>query len=237
MDGNSIGPTFPSNQNDRLNLMNDKIDVVKTTHQTYDLIASDYSSAINELVSESWIRRFEQDLLDRFLLMTKLTKPDVLDIGCGDGRDTEYLRQKRAIVVAVDYSRSMLVEARKRIMGGVLYQMDMRNLGFTNESFDGVWANGCIYHVPKTDLFLVLREILRVLKPLGALSFNFKLGEGEQLEKIPRSFQRGPRFYAYYSVDEMENSLSTVGFEVLGKKPYPAQIFNEEIAQIWAYKH
>ncbi len=66
--------------------------------------------------------------------MTKLTKPDVLDIGCGDGRDTEYIRQKRVIVVAVDYSSSMLVEARKRIRDGVLCQTDMRNLGFTNES-------------------------------------------------------------------------------------------------------
>ena len=115
--------------------------------------------------------------------------------------------------------------------------MDMRDLQFPDELFDGVWANGCVYHIPKTDLFPLLKEILRVLKSSGALSFNFKIGEGEQLEKNPRSFQGGPRFYAYYTIDEMENSLNTVGFEVLGKKLYPAQIFNEDIAQIWACKH
>tara|TARA_B100000315_G_scaffold53477_1_gene47829 strand:- start:235 stop:897 length:663 start_codon:yes stop_codon:yes gene_type:complete len=216
--------------------MNDKIDAVIITHKTYDLIVVDYASAIDELVSESWIRRFERGLLDSFLLMTKLTKSDVLDIGCGDGRDTEHLRQKRAVVVAVDYSRSMLIEVRKRIKEGVLCQMDMRNLGFSSDSFDGVWTNGCIYHVPKTDLGKVLREVLRVLRPLGIFSFNLKIGIGEQLEEAPRSYKRGPRFYAYYRRREMKDYLEQAGFEFLGIRKYPQKILGEEIIHLWCRK-
>jgi len=215
--------------------MNDKNDVVRITRHTYDQMACDYSSMVSELVSDSWVGKFEQNLLDDFLSMTGAMNPHVLDIGCGNGKDTEYLRQRGASVFSIDYSHGMLEEARKRINEGIICQMDMRNLGFSDRAFDGVWANGCIYHVPKNSLFLVLGELLRVLTHSGILSFNFKIGVGEQLEEVPRSFQRGPRFYAYYKVDEIEKSLRGAGFEILRVQNYPKQIFNEEIAQIWAY--
>ena len=44
-------------------LMNDEFDVTRITHHTYDQIASDYSSMINELVSDSWVGKFERGLL------------------------------------------------------------------------------------------------------------------------------------------------------------------------------
>jgi SAM-dependent methyltransferase len=217
--------------------MTDKVNVTKITQITYDQIASDYSSMVDELVSDSWIGRFEESLLNDFLSLTKSTNPYVLDLGCGNGKDTEYLRQGGASVVGIDYSRGMLEEAKKRINEGIICQMDMRSLGFSGEVFDGVWANGCIYHVPKNSLLLVLQEIMRVLTPSGVLSFNFKIGTGEKLEKAPRSFQRGPRFYAYYKVNEIEKSLRMIGFEVLGVKRYPEKISNEEITQIWVRTH
>jgi SAM-dependent methyltransferase len=189
---------------------------------------------VNKLVSDSWIGRFERSLLNDFLSLTKSATPYVLDIGCGNGKDTEYLKQRGASVVGIDYSLGMVKEAGKHIAKGIICQMDMRSLGFSTGVFDGVWANGCIYHVPKNSLLLVLQEILRVLIPSGVLSFSFKIGTGEKLEEVPRSFQRGPRFYAYYKVNEIEKSLRMIGFEVLAVTYYPEKIFNEEIAQIWA---
>jgi len=192
---------------------------------------------VDELVSDSWIGIFEHSLLNDFLSLTKSANPYVLDLGCGNGKDTQYLLQRGANIVAIDYSLGMLKEVRKRITEGIICQMDMRNLGFSGGVFDGVWANGCIYHVPKNNLLLVLQELLRVLTPSGVVSFNFKIGIGEKLEETPRSFQRGPRFYAYYQVNEIEKSLRMVGFDVLGVKNYPEKIFNEEITQIYACKH
>lgn len=216
--------------------MNESKDVVEITRRTYDQIASDYSSTINELVSDSWIGKFEQNLLDDFLSFFKSVVPRILDIGCGNGKDTAYLMQKGANVIGVDYSKGMLEEARNHVAKGVFIQMDMRNLQSPNEVFDGVWANGCIYHVPKNSLTTVLKEILRVLNPSGVLSFNFKLGIGEKLEDAPRSFQRGPRFYAYYKKSEMKKFLRLAGFEVLDIRDYPEEIFGEEICHVYVQK-
>lgn len=159
-----------------------------------------------------------------------------MDIGCGNGKDTAYLMQKGADVIGVDYSSGMLEEARKHVAEAVFIQMDMRSLQFSNEVFDGVWANGCIYHIPKNNLVTVLKEILRVLNTSGVLSFNFKLGVGEKLEDIPRSFQKGPRFYAYYKKSEMKKFLRLTGFEVLEIRDYPEEIFGEEICHVYAQK-
>jgi len=216
--------------------MNDRIDATSITRQTYDQIASDYSARIDELVSNTWVGEYEQQLLDRFRLMTPISTPRILDIGCGNGKDTDYLRKKGAIPVGIDYSRAMLEEARKPAQDNRLCQMDMRNLGFANGVFDGVWANGCIYHVPKIDLIPVLKEVRRVLKPSGVFSFNVKTGTGERLEESPRSFTGGARFYAYYTDQEMRGSLRAADFKVLETREYPQRIFDESIFHVWARK-
>ena len=138
--------------------------------------------------------------------------------------------------MGIDISSGMLAEANKRVPDGILCQMDMRNLGFSDGDFDGVWANGCIYHVPKTDLDGVLEEVLRVLRPSGVFSFNLKVGVGQKLKKTPRSFDRGPRFYAYYSIKEIKRYLGQAGFQIIEVRKYPQRIFDEEIIHLWAHK-
>lgn len=211
-------------------------DVVKQTRRTYDHIAVDYSSKIDRLVSGSWVGGFERALLDRLLSMVESVKPLILDLGCGNGKDTDHLRPQAAVAVGIDISYGMLKEATKRVPDGDFCQMDMRHLGFPGGLFDGVWANGCIYHVPKADFVLVLREIQRILGPSGVFSFNFKIGTGEQLEESPRSYAASPRFYAYYTTNEMERLLKQTGFAVMEEQLYPEKIFDEQIAQFWARK-
>lgn len=168
--------------------------------------------------------------------MTGTPQSALLDIGCGDGRDTEYLLQNQASVVSLDYSHSMLREARKRKIRPTLCQMDMRSIGFAESSFDGIWANECIYHVPKAEFQAVLKEIIRVLKPRGVFPFNLKIGEGEGLDETPRSYKRGPRYYAYYSRGEINDNLKRVGFESAEIKKYPEKILGEEIIHLWCRK-
>lgn len=214
--------------------MNDRIDDISITRQTYDSIAAGYSARIDRLVSGSWVGEFERQLLDEFLLMIPVSSHVVLDIGCGNGKDTYYLKQKGAVAVGIDISLGMLKAAKKRVFDIVLCQMEMRNPGFSNGSFDGIWANGCIYHVPKVDFIQVLQEVGRVLKPSGVFSFNVKAGSGEGLEENPRSYGGGSRFYAYYTVREMVSYLERAGFEIIATKDYPQAVFDEEIIHFWA---
>jgi ubiquinone/menaquinone biosynthesis C-methylase UbiE len=214
--------------------VNNRKDVVSITRDTYDSIATSYSDKISSLVSDTWVGNYEKQLLDRFLQLIEALNPKILDIGCGNGKDTAYLMAKGATVVGIDYSSRMLQEAKRRVQNGVFHLMDMRNLEFPDNTFDGVWANGCIYHVPKVEFGQVLKEVMRVLKPLGIFSFNAKAGTGERLENKPKSFAGGPRFYAYYSISETNEHLKEAGLEVIEAKIYPHNIFNEKIFHMWA---
>ena len=216
--------------------MDNTINATNSTRSTYDQIAHGYSAKIDKLISDSWVGEFERQLLDRFLETIAVSSPNVLDIGCGNGKDTSYLGEQGAAPLGIDISSGMLEAARKHVAEGILLQMDMRALGFSDELFDGVWANGCIYHVPKTDFVQVLKEILRVLKPKGVFSFTAKAGAGEKLEDSPRSYGGGPRFYAYYSIREIRGYLGRAGFEVLETAEYPQRIFGERLLHISARK-
>ena len=217
-----------------------EFDVTEITRNTYDLIASDYSQKIKDLVSGTWVGKFEKSLLEKFLTLVSATREDVLkilDIGCGYGKDTYYFSQIKGIIpIGLDYSGGMLSEAHKAFPGISFVQMDIRSLLFPDNYFSGVWANGCVYHVPKKDMKLVLSEINRVLKPLGVFSFNFKLGNGEQIEQNPKSYGGKPRFYSYYEIEEMMALITQSNLKMIETQPYPEVIFEEKILHVWSVK-
>ena len=125
----------------------------------------------------------------------------------------------------------MLKEATKLYPKGDFRNMDMRVLLFEDSIFDGIWASGSIYHVPKYEAKQVIKEFRRVLKDNGVLALNFKLGEGEGMEANPKSYGGSPRYFAYYSKQEMKYILREIGFDELESCLYPEEIF--EVNNIW----
>ncbi len=81
-------------------------------------------------------------------------EPRILDIGCGNGRQTLDLAEiSSGKITAVDNHAPFLEELRQKAdeMGlGERIQMagmDMAALDFANESFDLIWAEGAIYTI------------------------------------------------------------------------------------------
>lgn len=208
---------------------------IKATLQTYDQIAEGYSVSVDATLA-NLVGAFEQWLLDMFAAM--LPGNVALDLGCGNGHDTVILSSKipKINVLSVDFSKGMLDVARSRFPDGAYLQMDMRCLGFRSGSVDGIWANGCVYHLPKEVFSEALLKIRELLKSNGIFSFNFKIGKGEGLEDHPRSYDGGQRYYAYYLFSEMTTLLEDSGFEILSNVTYPMDIFGEKIVHFWAIK-
>ena len=203
-------------------------DEVRTTIRSYDAIAGEYCR--HTLRDE--FRRVEEGFLDRFMTHIGRPGPLVADVGCGDGRDAGYLITRGARVLLVDLSRGMLAEAARQVPLGIHLNMDVRNLALLDGYLDGLWASGVLYHLPKRDLQAALAEIRRVISPGGVFSFNFKTGEGEGMEKNPRSYPGSPRYYAYYTPAEMKDLVSG-RFEIIEDELYPVKAFGDTILQLW----
>lgn len=95
----------------------------------------------------------------------------VLDFGCGAGRLSQALAEHADEVVGLDVSPPMLEQARSfdRSGGRVTFVLgedpDLR--AFEDESFDLVFTERVLQHVPREALETYLTEFVRVLRPGG----------------------------------------------------------------------
>jgi SAM-dependent methyltransferase len=142
----------------------------------YDHYAQDY---IEPTGNYALFPGLEEEIR-RFHLRADTTRP-LLDLGCGVGRDTEYLTTCDSVVIAADLSIGMLQVTRKRCGSATagLVQLSMTDLPFAENSFGGVWACASILHIPTIWFSQVLTEILRVLSPGGTVAISMKAGSGE----------------------------------------------------------
>lgn len=205
------------------------MDVVQQTIQTYDKIASKYCKKTRQSKFLNW----EEKYIIKLLSFISKSNPVLLDVGCGDGRHCIIIEKNGGKAIGIDLSQSMLEEAKKLYPKGNFQKMDMRKLIFKNDFFDGIWVSGCIYHVPKSTVNKVIEEFRRVLIINGVISVNIKLGTGEGMEVNPKSYPGFPRYFAYYSKEEMKNIFASFGFEELESLTYPENIFGDKIQQMW----
>lgn len=205
------------------------MDIVKQTIETYDKIASSYCLKTRQKKYLDW----EEMYIKKLLGYVDSQNPDILDVGCGDGRHCKLIDKNDGLAVGIDLSDNMLAEARNYYPGGNFLKMDMTKLEFEDNSFDGVWSSGSIYHVAKEHVRQVFSEIRRVLKNNGVIALSYKLGGGEGMESNPKSYGGSPRYFAYYAKDEMDGILQSCGFVELEARMYPEEIFGDDIIQTW----
>lgn len=149
----------------------------------------------------------------------------VLDLGCGPGRDSSYLALKGLEVVGVDYSTQMIAKAKElhdNISHLVFKTMDMNNLTFEKESFDGVWASASLLHIPKRGLPHVFMEIYRVLNKGGTLFVSVMKGVGEKFTVETKYAKPIERFFTFFSLKEIQSYLKKAGFNLFEMNTNPS---------------
>ena len=107
---------------------------------------------------------------NELLLLEKETfKPPILEVGCGDGIVSSLLfKNKKGIIdIGIDLDRSELKRAEKTKIYKKLIQADITNTEFASNSFNTIFTNGVLEHIP--DLESALNEISRLLKKDGKL--------------------------------------------------------------------
>ena len=137
----------------------------------------------------------------------------ILVPGCGDGRDSRYLKALNLSVISFDLSKEMLVQARKYDPEGTYQHFDLRAINELTGPFDGIYASGCLYHIARIEFADFLKAASNIMSDQGVLYLNMKIGKGNELKTNPgkdypggaeaRSSLKGPRYYEYYTHEEL----------------------------------
>jgi len=130
---------------------------------------------------------------------------DILDFGCGPGRDLAYFKSLGHRAVGLEGSSNFCRMARD-YSGCEVWQQDFLNLKLPPDSFDGIFANASLFHVPSQELPRVLSELRAALRPGGILFTSNPRGDGEGWD--------GQRYGTFLEFEGFKEYLETAGFEV-----------------------
>lgn len=130
----------------------------------------------------------------------------VLELGCGNGRDSKAILAAGFELDATDGCEELARQAERHI-GHPVRHLRFAELN-ARDCFDGVWASACLLHVYRKDLSAILRRIYQALKPNGRFFASYKAGRAEGRDEYGRYFNypdTGWLMEAYSSAANWDN--------------------------------
>lgn len=191
-----------------------------TTIEKKKGVIADYDDIAKEYAEEFFYDTSDNKYIDDFL--QSLNGIKILDVGCGNGKDCKYISEKGFEVNGIDLSVGMLAIAKEKVPNGKFEVMDIANITYPENSYDGIISNCSLFHIPSEELPKTLESFARVLKPNGKLLLILQEGLGETMIEEP--YRPGVNIYMnYFSVETISNLLQEYGFEVnsIGKEEAP----------------
>ncbi len=106
----------------------------------------------------------------------------ILDLGCGDGRDTFYFAKKGYRVTAVDYSQSGMHHIEEKIKKEHLkdivpVRQDITKVTFSRGSFDVIYAHLIVHYFDEKETTKLFSKLYDILKTGGMLFVKVKSTE------------------------------------------------------------
>lgn len=183
--------------------------IINDLRRDYNLVSSSFARSRDRLWPEM-----------KFLFDYAKDGERVLDLGCGNGRFSNYLG--KADYTGVDFSEGMIREAEKRFPKKKFLVSDALNLPFEENYFDKVYSIAVIHQIPSDNYRLqMLAEIKRVLKKEGTVFLTaWKMGEDEKKLCQKTSFGgqniylKRKRYYYLFAEKELSLLLKKTGFVV-----------------------
>lgn len=181
---------------------------------TYNKIAKDWNTDHKE---DTWWIGATDDFLS-------LLSPNaiILDVGCGGGFKTKYIKDKGFQAEGIDFSEEMIKEA-KEIFPDITFEvMDLYNLEKLQKTFDGIFAQAVLLHVPKNRIVEVLEKLKSKLNKGGLLYIAVKEARDSSVEEeIKKENDYGyeyERFFSYFNLNELKNYFKGADLEVVSEK-------------------
>ena len=153
---------------------------------------------------------------------------NILDFGCGPGRDLKVFVELGHIAIGLEGAMNFVEMARSH-SGCEVWHQDFLRLDLPDGYFDGIFANASLFHVPTSELSRVLKELWATLKPDGVLFSSNPRGNNEE------GWNQG-RYGVYHHIESWRHYLVNAGFVEITHYYRPAGLPFEQqswLASVW----
>ena len=180
-------------------------DYVSVNRNFYEENAGAYARNTVQMLDLEWLEKFASHV-----------RPGgkILDVGCASGRDSAWFASRGFDVVGIDISESLVEMATNSVPNAHFAVMDLMNLDFPDESFDGIWCSCVLLHISRTDAPIAVQKMASKLRPEGILYILVKEGNTEGLEEDDR-YHNAVKFSSYFEVSEIRTMLKDAGLDIL----------------------
>jgi len=131
---------------------------------------------------------------------------DILDFGCGPGRDLATFKALGHHATGLDGSASFCQMAQTHSGCTTLHQQFLK-LDLDETSFDGIFANASLFHIPSLELPRILKQLHKTLRPDGILFSSNPRGDSEGWQ--------GARYGHYMQLETTQGFLERAGFKMI----------------------
>ncbi len=168
---------------------------------------------------------------------------DVLELGCGQGRDSYFLCRNGFSVTALDYSETGVCQMKERAaasgVGMNLLVHDAREpLPFPDGSFDAVFSHMFFtMELSEDEVAKILEECCRVLRPGGLNIYSVRNDHDPhygKFEQRGKDMWRNPMGFVVHFFDEETIRRLSTGYDLLWIKEFddPSPPFTKKLYEV-----
>ena len=130
-------------------------------------------------------------------LKSKNSKPFVLELGCGNGRDAKAIIKQTPNYLGIDFSRNLIAIAKDYVHTAKFLVVDIETFIFPN-NIDLILAFASLLHMDQKNLKSTFDKAHEKLNKEGVFYVSTKEGPYEKRREIN---QHGPRTFFYYNIE------------------------------------
>ncbi|MBP6881292.1 MAG: class I SAM-dependent methyltransferase [Candidatus Pacebacteria bacterium] len=128
--------------------------------------------------------------------------PQVLELGCGDGRDAVEICKRTDNYFGIDASKEMVMLAREKVPNGTFSVENIDTFPFT-APVDVIFAFASLLHVPKEVFERVLQKAYVTIPSGGIFYLSLKEGRYTGAEVVKDEW--GERLFYYYEEGDIRD--------------------------------
>jgi SAM-dependent methyltransferase len=111
------------------------------------------------------------------------------DIGCGSGREVDWLERHGYPAIGFDASAALLAEARARFPDYRFEHAELPALeSIAPRTFDNVLCETVLMHLPHDAIAASVSALRRILRPRGTLYLSWRVSEADQRDDRGRLY-------------------------------------------------